>query len=204
MTAYDDKHASGVGASASTQSRHLQTVILMNTSEHANFNTLRILVPINANEDSRWGVRYALRRSRQGKDVEVILLNVGEPVVAWEVLRFRTQQEIVEFQSARAQAFIDDAAAPLAAAGIPHRGVFKQGEVVFSILDAAEELDCDEIVMPAPHTGLSSMFSRDLVAAAIKRRRDIPVVTVDCEGISGGRRREGQIDPDRVRSTPVG
>lgn len=68
----------------------------MNMSDHTatNVRVLRILAPINANDDSRWGVRYALRRRREGKKVEVILLNVGEPVDQWQVLRFRTQREI--------------------------------------------------------------------------------------------------------------
>lgn len=36
--------------------------------------------------------------------------NVGEPVNQWQVLRFRTQQEVSQFQSESAQAFIEDAA----------------------------------------------------------------------------------------------
>ncbi len=155
----------------------------MSTFEHTEAKSLRILVPINANDDSRWGVRYALHRHREGKEVEVILLNIGEPILVWEVLRFRTQQEIDQFQSERAQAFIEDATEPLAAANIPCRGVFRQGEVVFSILDTAEELDCDEIAMPQPNKGLPSIFSRDIVDAAIRQERDIPVIAVNDEGV---------------------
>lgn len=144
---------------------------------------LRILVPINANEDSRWGIRYALRRQREGEQVEVILLNVGEPITQWEVLRFRTQQEISRFQEESAQRFIDEAAAPLMTANIPCRGVFRQGELVFSILDSAEQSGCDEIVMPRPMAGLSSCFSRNIVRAVKRGQRDIPVVVVDGDGI---------------------
>ena len=49
------------------------------------------LLPINANADSRWGVRYALQRQLEGTPVEVVLLNVGEFVTQWQVLRFRTR-----------------------------------------------------------------------------------------------------------------
>lgn len=143
---------------------------------------LRILIPINANEESRWGVEYALNRHRDGNNVEVILLNVGEPITQWEVLRFRTQQEIAQFQSERAQAFVDEAAIPLVAMQIPCRGLFKQGNLVFSILDTAEELDCDEIAMPAPKRGLSRYFSRGIVDAVKCRRRDVAVTLVNSEG----------------------
>lgn len=144
---------------------------------------LRLLVPINANDDSRWGIRYALRRQREGLAVEVILLNVGEAITQWEVLRFRTQQEISRFQEQSAQSFIGEATAPLMTANIPCRGVFRQGDVVFSILDSAEEFACGEIVMPRPQEGLSSCFSRNIVRAVMRAQRDVPIVAVDGDGI---------------------
>lgn len=144
---------------------------------------LRILVPINANDDSRWGIQYALRRHRDGEKVEVILLNIGEPITQWEVLRFRTQQEIAQFQSERAQTFIEEATELLTAATIPCRGYFKQGEVVFSILDTAEEAECDEIAMPLPAQGLASYFSRNITLAVKRQQRAVPVVPVDAAGM---------------------
>lgn len=144
---------------------------------------LRILIPINANEDSRWGIRYALRRQQEGRAVEVILLNVGEPITEWEVLRFRTQQEISRFQEESAQRFIGEATALLMTANISCRGIFSQGELVFSILDSAEQSGCHEIVMPRSIAGLSSCFSRNIVRAVKRGRRDIPVVVVNVEGI---------------------
>jgi nucleotide-binding universal stress UspA family protein len=142
----------------------------------------RLLVPINANEDSRWGAAYALRRRAAGDEVEVCFLNVGEIITQWQVLRFRTQSEIAAFQAERAEAFVDEAARPLRDAGIECRGLFRRGDIVFSILDTAEELQCDEIVLPLPHHGLGTLFSRDLVAAVTRGQRGIPVVTVDQSG----------------------
>jgi hypothetical protein len=144
---------------------------------------LRILVPINANDDSRWGIRYALRRHGGGRQVEVILLNIGEPITDWRVLRFRTQKEIAQFQSERAQVFIEEASKLLAAEHVPWRGFFKQGEIVFSILDTAEELECDEIAMPAPRKGFSSLFFRDTVDAVTRQQRNVAVVTVNSDGM---------------------
>jgi nucleotide-binding universal stress UspA family protein len=142
----------------------------------------RLLLPINACEDSRWGLQYARQLHESGTPVEAILLNVGEPVTQWQVLRFRTQQEIAEFQAARAQSFIEDASEQLESAGIPWRGVYRQGELVFSILDAAEELDCDEIVMPTHGSCLSNLFSRPTTAEVRRQQRHVPVVMVDSRG----------------------
>ena len=148
----------------------------------ANAKPLRLLVPINANQDSRWGLHYALRRRREGAQLEVVLLNVGEPITQWEVLRFRTEQEIERFQSERAQAFIDEASELLAANAIAWRGIFKQGKLVFSILDTAEELECDEIVMPVSKTWLASLFSGDVVSTVQHQQRGVPVVQVNEHG----------------------
>ena len=82
-----------------------------------------------------------------------------------------------------APAWIEVLEAPLAAENIPYRGVFKQGDIVFSILDAAEEFDCDEIAMPAPQPGLAQLFSRAIAAEVRRQRGDIPVVMVDSEGL---------------------
>ena len=143
---------------------------------------LRLLVPVNAEEDSRWGIQYALNRHLEGTALEVVLLNVGAPVKQWQVLRFRTQQEIAQFQSESAQAFIEDASTLLESENIPYRGIFKQGEVVFSILDVAEELECDEIVLPTHPTGLQNIFSRGIISALRRNQRDIPIVFVDQNG----------------------
>lgn len=145
---------------------------------------LRLLLPITANEDSRWGVTHALHLHDEGRDVEVCFLNVGEVITQWQVLQFRTQVEIAKFQAERAEAFIEEASQPLAEKHILYRGIFKQGDIVFSILDTAEELECDEIVMPLPHTGLLSVFSRDIVAAVKRQQRDVPVVAINCNGIA--------------------
>ena len=142
----------------------------------------RLLIPITASEDSRWGVSYALRLAEKGQRIEVCFLNVGEIITQWQVLRFRTQAEIAKFQSERAQAFIDEASRPLVTHNIPFRGVFKRGDPVFCILDVAEELDCDQIVMPNPNSGVCSFFSRNIVTAVVRRSHVVPVITTDSNG----------------------
>ena len=144
----------------------------------------RLLVPLTADEDSRWGVAYARQLHAAGTDVEVCLLNVGETVHSWELLRSRTEAEIAAFQADRAASFIEEAGRSLGAEGILFRGLFRRGEVVFTLLDVAEELQCDEIVVPRSQGGLLGCLSRGIVADIRRRQRRIPIVTVD----AGGRR----------------
>lgn len=72
---------------------------------------------------------------------------------------------------------------PLIEHGIPYAAYLRSGGVVFSILDAAEELECQQIVVPPPHTGLRRLFSQDVVATLYARQRDIPVIAVADDGV---------------------
>jgi hypothetical protein len=148
----------------------------------------RLLLPIDATERSRWGIRYALARYRAGQAVDAILLFVGEPITSWQVLRFRTHDEIARFQSQRAHYLLEEAAQPLVQDGIPVRALFREGEVAFEILDAAEQLDCSEIVLPVPPPRLLALLSHDVVREVLRRQRGIPVVTVNEDGIPNGHR----------------
>lgn len=146
-------------------------------------NATRLLIPIDATERSRWGIGYALRLHRGGRPVQACLLFVAEPVTSLEVLRFRTHDEIARFQAESGRHLIADAARPLVSAGIPCEEVFREGEIAFQILDAAEQLDCHAIVLPLPHARLARLLCRDVVREVIGQARSVPVFTVDANGI---------------------
>lgn len=145
---------------------------------------MRLLIPVNDSENSLWAVKYALRLQANGLSPEVVILSVGEPVNQWQVMQFRTQQEIGQFQSRKAQSCIDEATRLLASGNVSCRGLFKQGDVVFSILDTAEELECDEIVLPRKKERWAGLFGRSVVQDIVRSQRSIPVVLVNGLGES--------------------
>ena len=142
----------------------------------------RLLIPITANPASRRAVSYALARQAAGEAVEVLLLNVGEPIDQWQVLRSWTRRQVDEFQQASAQAFIDEASAPLLQSGVSCRGFYRQGAIVQTILDFAQETGCTAIVVPAPAKGWRQLVTHGIVEVLLKRARSIPIITVDDEG----------------------
>ncbi|MCP5247077.1 MAG: universal stress protein [Candidatus Accumulibacter sp.] len=144
----------------------------------------RLLIPVDPTERSRWGLQYALRLQRSGKPVQVALLFVSEPVTAPEVLRFRTQVEIARFQAECGAHILHDAAQPLAAAGVACQEIYREGDIVEQIDDVAEQLGCDEIVLPLPHARIVKLLSRDVVREVIRRAKSVPVVTIDAEGVA--------------------
>jgi hypothetical protein len=149
----------------------------------------RMLLPMDASGRSRWAIRYALARHQGGEPVDATLLVVGEPVTDWQVLRFRTHEEVARFQAERARYLMEEAAQPLVRSGIPCRTLFREGDLAFEILDAAEQFDCTEIVLPAPPPRLLALLSRDTVREVLRRKRGVPVVLVDENGLPNGHRR---------------
>lgn len=146
-------------------------------------DTLKLLLPIDATERSRWGINYAIWCRQSGRDVAVSLLFVAEPVTNWEVLRFFSGEEVRRFQAERGNYLLGDAAQSLEQAGIRAQLNYREGDIVFQILDVAEQLECDEIVLPTPHPRWARLFSVDVVREASRRQRSVPVTTVNPQGV---------------------
>jgi nucleotide-binding universal stress UspA family protein len=150
----------------------------------SNVDVLRLLVPIDATPKSHWGIQYALRKHRGGQKIDVSLLHVAEPLLrAWDTLRFYTEQEIAAFRARRAQWLLEDAAAWLRNHRINHCLYLREGDVAFEILDAAEQLGCSEIVMPAPPKGWRRAFCGNVVSGLVREQRTVAVVTVNAQGL---------------------
>lgn len=98
-------------------------------------------------------------------------------------MRSKIQQQLAEIQAQHATVLIAEAARSLDSEQVPYRGLFKQGELVFAILDTAEELDCHEIVLPLPQVGWRALISRNNVRRIKQRQRTIPIITVGADGL---------------------
>ena len=146
-------------------------------------DTLKLLLPIDATERSRWGINYAIGRKQSGHDVAVSLLLVAEPVTNWEVLRFFSEERVRRFQAERGNYLLGDAAQPLRQAGIAAQMNYREGDIVFQILDVAEQLECDEIVLPMPYPRWGRLLSLDIVREVTRRQRSVPVTTVNSHGM---------------------
>lgn len=141
---------------------------------------VRLLIPIDATDESRWGLQYALRLARAGTQVEVCLLYVAEPMRSWEVLRFYTEDEVRRHFQARSAVFLEEAAKPLSDAGIACRTYFREADAVGGVIDMAEELNCSEIVVPKTHW--LGIFPSGLGPKLINRHCAIPVTLINADG----------------------
>ncbi len=144
----------------------------------------RLLIPVDATQESRGSLRYALLRARMDSSITVCLLYVAEPVREWEVLRFRTESEIRRHFEARARVFLEEAAAVLSAAGIHVQTYFREADAIRGVLSLAEELECTEIIAPKPEW--LGLFSPGIGRKLLRAANHIPVRLVDASGMIGG------------------
>ena len=146
--------------------------------------SLRLLLPVDATERSRWSIGYVMALHKSKAPIEVHLLFVAEPITAWQVLRFRTQADIAAFQRQYGQWQLEDAMLPLRQAGVVTRTHYREGNIAFEILDCAEALGCDRIVLPQPHPRWMRLLNGDVVRDVLDRSHAIAVVTVDRQGVA--------------------
>ena len=140
----------------------------------------RLLIPLDASAESRWGLRHAELLAATGRPLDICLLFVAEPVRRWEVLRFYREDEVRQHFQARAAVFLDEAAATLQQAGLPCRRFFREADPVGGILDLAEELQCTTIVVPATHC--LGLFPTGLGRKLLNRQGSTPITRVGADG----------------------
>lgn len=140
---------------------------------------LRLLVPVKDGEDAAQAIAYAIRRRAEGRKVAVCLLHVEESASA-------EPQKLHSFgapgRGQRRDVF-SDAMRMLAGLDIEFSAYVRRGPLVFTILDAAEELDCSEIVLPEQPRGWLRFLSRNIVTTVLARQRSSRVVTVCKDGL---------------------
>lgn len=136
----------------------------------------RLLIPVANIRSARRVIDHLVLRLASDKDLMACLLHVEEPISQWSALR---GQHAWYDKGNRVDALFDQLFAILRQKRIEHSAYVRTGGIVFTILDTAEELDCHEIVMPAPATGIRQLWSRGIVWHTIRKQRKIPVVVTE-------------------------
>jgi nucleotide-binding universal stress UspA family protein len=142
----------------------------------------RLLIPVKDAKASNRAVTYAIRRRAEGLDVAVCLLHVEESPTQWQALLGDVNARAARRR--QADRVFAPAMRMLEGLDIEFAAYVRSGPVVFTILDAAEELACDEIVVPAPGRGLFSLLSRRVVPVLMARQRSARLVSVTNSGVA--------------------
>ena len=149
----------------------------------AGARVLSLLLPIKHACDIVHGTRYARRLREWGIPVKVNLLHVT-----------RASHAADHDEAGPVAELLREATLYLLRSQIEHRTLILSGEVVFSILDAAEQLNCHEIVLPEVHsTPWLRLFSSNIVRQLARARNGVPLVLADPNGIARRLRRDAPL-----------
>lgn len=136
-----------------------------------------ILIPVDGSQHALRAIDVLIERVSRREPVAIHLLNVQHPLTG-DVGQFLDQQQIDGFHREEALKALATARKKLDDAHVPytlHIGVGNPAEI---ILQYAEEKACNEILMGAQgHSAIAELLLGS-VAAAVKRRAEIPVQLV--------------------------
>lgn len=147
----------------------------------AALQTLRLLIPIKKLDDAGAAIAYAARRHEAGLPVRIALLHVEALVAPWPI-RGEGQYVRARRKSTTGNVFADSQRI-LERLGIEYSTHLTTGPLVFSILDAAEQLACSEIIVRSPGRLHMRFLSQNVVSTLLTWQRAVPVITVNQRGI---------------------
>lgn len=138
---------------------------------------LRLLVPVKRLSDLEVALTYVAQLPGD-PPVRVFLLHVTPAAPCGKLLDAQAQQSMAA-EECGASALLAQAARHCDAHALQHSSYILSGDVAFSILDAAELLGCDGIVMARRTDWLRRIFSSETMRKVERLRRHVPLLLVD-------------------------
>lgn len=140
---------------------------------------IRLLVPVDGSSPALRAVAHAIRLCKcREVTPEILLVNVREPMDAWEVRRFLNEAEIEGIQKGEGEEDLREAVALLDSSGIPYRPRILIGPIAQTIADFAQQEGCDSIVMGSHGRGELANLFLGSVATKVVHLSPIPVTLV--------------------------
>ena len=139
---------------------------------------LKTLLAVDSSENSLRAVRHLIELVQGREPMEVFLLNVQEPIDAWEVKRMYPAEELEAMQVSKGGDALATAEALLDASTVAYHPQVLIGDVAQSIAQYAKDMGCDKIIIGT--RGLDSLANLLLgsVATKVIHLTDVPVTLV--------------------------
>lgn len=134
-----------------------------------------VLVPIDGSESSLRAVSYLVEAVASGARPRIHLVNVHAALPA-EIGQFIAKSAIDDFQRERSDTALAGARAQLAAAGIAFEQHAEIGSPAEQIVELAERLGCDHIVMGTHGRGALAGLLVGSTALKVLQQTRLPVV----------------------------
>jgi nucleotide-binding universal stress UspA family protein len=137
----------------------------------------RILVPVDGSEAALRALGYAMRLERLISQSQIDLVNV-QPPISGSVGAFVGNQSIAEFHQDESENALAAARELLESEGVPVHSAMRIGSAGQAIVDYAQELACDQIVMGTRGLGRVGSLVLGSVATQVVQLAQVPVTLV--------------------------
>lgn len=142
---------------------------------------MKILVAIDGSQASLDAARHALQLARDGLRADIVLATVQEPTYLYEMVLAPDADVLERMSGAVGARALAGAEALFKAAGVPYAREIGSGEVAATVVEMAERLGCDAIVMGARGLGAVRGVLLGSVSQGVLQRARVPVTIVKDE-----------------------
>jgi nucleotide-binding universal stress UspA family protein len=140
----------------------------------------RLLIPVDGSEYSLRAVRHVLGKGSGGAgpgDIEIHLVNV-QPPLPGDITRFVSREQVAGYHRDESVKALAGAREVLDAAGIRHEWHSEVGPLAETIVQTADRLACDEIVMGAHGRTALAEFLLGSTVMRVVHLAKVPVLLV--------------------------
>ncbi|ODV44222.1 universal stress protein [Cupriavidus sp. UYMMa02A] len=159
---------------------------------------IKILVPVDDSAGAVAAVRHAAFLFREGSVSEVVLFNVQPALEGSRASAFHSLAGLREFERRHGEAALAEACEILDDFGVRYSTQIGLGEIVSSIVGAAESLRCDGIVLGISLWSQIKACLGGGLPARLIRHTSVPVTVVKSSGSVGAGMELGQVQPRRT------
>ena len=139
---------------------------------------LKALLPVDGSENSLRAVKHLINLVQGREPMDVHILNVQEPIDAWEVKRCFKAEEIEAMQVSAGGDALQAARMLLEEAAVPFTAQVLIGDVAESVARYAREIGADKIIMGTRGMTLLANLVLGSIATKVIHLTEIPVTLV--------------------------
>lgn len=137
-----------------------------------------ILVPIDGSDNALRALNHVVQHMKMYEPLTLHLLNVQIPIISGSVRRFIDQDTIRNYHQEEGEAMLAKAKALLDEAHVPYVAHIKVGHIAETIVAAAEQHKCDQIVMGSRGLGTTAGLWLGSVTTKTLHLAQVPVTIV--------------------------
>jgi nucleotide-binding universal stress UspA family protein len=152
---------------------------------------MKILLPVDGTPTALEAVHHALALVRAGLKASFVLANVQDTPTLYEIVTAQDPEVIDEVRRGAAADLIAPAAALLDGAGVEYEVEVASGDPAHTLVDIAERLACDAIVIGAERRGGIASVLIGSVSQSLIHDSPVPVTVVHRRDAGEGGEGEG-------------